>query len=67
VVSVLQAEAQLLLFYFTSYVLNIVSDINISIIRSLLGEYGELLIMPADGRWDLSQSLILILLTWRIW
>jgi len=47
-------------------VLNIVSDINISIIRSLLGEYGELLIMPADGRWDLSQSLILILLTWRI-
>jgi hypothetical protein len=28
-----------------------------------VGEYGELLIIPANGRWDLT----LILLTWRIW
>jgi hypothetical protein len=31
------------------------------------GEYGELLIMPADGRWDLTRRLTLILLMWKIW
>jgi len=32
-------------------------------ITLLTEKYGELLIMPADSRWDLTRTL----LTWKIW